>query len=251
MGELGFFSQLWYLVFTLVVFGVIIKWWGVTFQNPASRRSQRLDWFHDYICLFLIWIVIRVGFFLFFLRKTKWLFKGSSEHSWLEFFWTITPAFVLIFIGVPSMHILYRQRVDRESDITLKVTGNQWFWSYNYLDFNNISFDSFIIPVQNLSGGGFRLLDTDNRIILPVQSNIRLGVCASDVLHAWAMPSLGLKVDAVPGRINFLNIYGGQVGLFFGQCREICGSNHRFIPIVLEITRFSLFKSWIQIFSLR
>ena len=97
--------------------------------------------------------------------------------------------------------------------------------------------------------GGFRLLETDNRVIIPVIARIRLGVCASDVLHAWAIPPLGLKVDAVPGRINFLNFMGDQTGLFFGQCREICGSNHRFMPITLEVTRFNLFKRWIQTFK--
>jgi cytochrome c oxidase subunit 2 len=182
------------------------------------------------------------------LGTTRWSIESRREHSRLEFIWTITPALVLIFIGVPSIFILYAQRVDNISDITLKVTGNQWFWSYNYLNFNNVCFDSFIIPITDLPAGGFRLLETDNRVIIPLNTNIRLGVCASDVLHAWAMPSIGLKVDAVPGRINFLNLSRDQTGLFFGQCREVCGSNHRFIPIILEVTRFNLFKSWVQRF---
>lgn len=190
----------------------------------------------------MVWILARVGVFLFFLGKTQWFFGRVSEHPKLEFVWTVAPALILILIGVPSMHILYRQRVDSFADITLKVTGNQWFWSYNYLDFNNISFDSFMVPLGELTQGGFRLLDTDNRVVIPIFSNIRVGVCASDVLHAWAIPSIGLKVDAVPGRINFLNLNRDQNGLFYGQCREICGSNHRFIPITLEVTRFNLFK---------
>jgi len=213
-------------------------------------RATQLDWFHDYICLFLVWIVIRVGFFLIFLSKNSWILKGASEHPQLEFFWTITPALILILIGVPRIHILYNQRVDSMADMTLKVTGSQWFWSYNYLDFNNISFDSFITPINSLSEGGFRLLDTDNRVVVPVLSIIRVGVCSSDVLHAWAIPPLRLKVDAVPGRINFFNLFREQTGLFFGQCSEICGSNHRFIPITLEITRFTLFKLWINTFFL-
>jgi cytochrome c oxidase subunit 2 len=189
-----------------------------------------------------------VGFFLFFLGTTKWSLERRREHSRLEFIWTITPALVLILIGVPRIFILYTQRVDNVADITLKVTGNQWFWSYNYLNFKNVCYDSFIIPITDLPRGGFRLLETDNRVIVPLNTNIRLGVCASDVLHAWAIPSIGLKVDAVPGRINFLNLHRDQAGLFFGQCSEVCGSNHSFIPIILEVTRFNLFKTWIQRF---
>ncbi len=226
----------------------IINWWGITFQNSISGTAYQLDWFHDYICLFLIWILIRVGFFLIYLRTNNWLFKGRRELPTLEFLWTILPAIILIFIGVPSIYILYIQRVDNRADLTLKITGSQWFWTYNYQDFLNVSFDSFILPINKLPVGGFRLLDTDNHVVLPIQTTIRVGVCASDVLHAWSLPSLGLKVDAVPGRINFLNIRRSQIGLFYGQCREICGSNHRFIPIRLEVTSFSLFKTWLKVF---
>lgn len=170
------------------------------------------------------------------------------ELTSLEFVWTGFPITILLLIGFPSLRVLYQGNIDFERDVTLKVTGHQWYWSYDYSDFPGVEFDSFIMPTNALDWGGFRLLEVDNRIVLPRNLTRRLVVSSGDVLHSWAMPRMGLKVDACPGRLNFLFLTPSHYGLFYGQCSEICGSNHRFIPICLEVSSFSIFVSWLNSF---
>ena len=134
--------------------------------------------------------------------------------------------------------------------ITIKTVGHQWYWSYEYSDFLNIEFDSFIIPTNQLNSNEFRLLDTDNRCILPFNYPIRILTTSIDVIHSWTVPSLGIKIDSTPGRLNQSLIYINRPGLYFGQCSEICGINHRFIPIVIESTNFLNFKNWLKSFLL-
>lgn len=159
--------------------------------------------------------------------------------------WTILPIFLLVTIAVPSIKILYLSDEIINRNLTLKAIGHQWYWRYEYSDFTKINFDSFIIPTIDLKKNEFRLLDVDNRCVLPFNYLIRILTSSLDVIHSWTIPSLGIKIDSTPGRLNQAWILMHRPGLYFGQCSEICGINHRFIPIVIESTNFKNFKSWL------
>jgi len=176
--------------------------------------------------------------------------KILLESQSLELFWTVVPAIILLFIGFPSIRLLYLLDEVYYPSITLKTIGHQWYWSYEYSDFsNNIEFDSFIVPSNELTENQFRLLDVDNRTVLPFNTQIRNLISSADVIHSWTIPSLGVKADAVPGRLNQVRFNVNTPGLFYGQCSEICGANHRFMPIVIESTYINFFKKWIYIFN--
>jgi len=171
----------------------------------------------------------------------RFLLQGHT----IELIWTIVPILILIFIAIPSLKILYLTDEIHNNKLSIKAIGHQWYWSYEYPDFNNIEFDSFIISSNNLIINEFRLLDVDNRCILPFNLPIRILTTSIDVIHAWTIPSLGIKIDSTPGRLNQTILFINRPGLFFGQCSEICGINHRFIPIVIESTNFYNFKNWL------
>lgn len=174
--------------------------------------------------------------------------KLIIESQPLELFWTIAPTFVLIFIGMPSIRLLYLLDEVYSPAITIKTIGHQWYWSYEYSDFINLEFDSYIIN-SNSNNQTFRLLDVDNRTTVPINSQIRVLISAADVLHSWTVPALGLKADAVPGRLNQANFNCNRPGLFYGQCSEICGANHRFIPICIERISPKIFINWVKNFN--
>lgn len=179
------------------------------------------------------------------------MFFNSLTHRFLlegqtiEIIWTILPAIILIFIALPSLRLLYLIDEVNQPHLTLKILGNQWYWNYEYSDFNNIEFDSYLINSNNLTENGFRLLEVDNNVVLPINTQIRSLVSAIDVLHSWAAPSLGVKIDATPGRLNQTNFFINRPGFIYGQCSEICGANHRFIPIVIEAVPVNNFIKWI------
>lgn len=166
----------------------------------------------------------------------KVIHKSLLEGQALEAIWTLAPALVLTQVALPSLVLLYTLEESLgELGITVKVTGHQWYWSYEYPQFKGgEGFDSYIVEISELKEGGFRLLEVDNRLAVPAITPLRILVTRGDVLHAWAVPSLGLKVDAIPGRLNQLRAEVNSLGVFYGQCREICGANHRFMPINLE-----------------
>lgn len=226
----------------------IVKWWGFSLQNIVTSPGAYLDWFHDYTCGFLIFILILVGGVLVLVRINYWVSKNFLESSTLEFTWTVFPAVILIFIGFPRLYILYIHEVEDKAEMTLKVTGHQWYWSYDYSDFKDVEFDRFILPLEELREGGFRLLEVSRRIVVPIFTPLRLVISSADVLHSWTIPSIGVKVDACPGRINFAFISPQSIGVYFGQCREICGANHSFMPIGIEVTRFYSFLRWLKSF---
>jgi cytochrome c oxidase subunit 2 len=172
------------------------------------------------------------------------------EGQTIEVIWTILPAIILIFIALPSLRLLYLLDEIRNPWLTLKSIGHQWYWRYEYSDFKKLEFDSYIIPTNELSNNEFRLLDVDNRVVLPFNSQIRILVSAIDVIHSWTIPSLGVKIDATPGRLNQTNFFINRPGLFYGQCSEICGANHRFIPIVIERVPTNIFINWISKISI-
>jgi len=219
---------------------------SLSFQNACSPLIEELIFFHDHIITIIILITILISYNIFSLIYTKQVNKIIIESQPLELFWTIIPTFTLIFIGIPSIRLLYILDEVFNPLITLKVVGHQWYWSYEYSDFINLEFDSFILKSSNLAN--IRLLDVDSRLIIPFNSQIRTLVSAADVLHSWTIPRLGIKVDAIPGRLNQLNFLSTRPGIFFGQCSEICGANHRFIPIVAESIHNKLFINWVKNF---
>jgi len=224
----------------------IATWAALGFQNASSPLIEQLIFFHNHTLTILILIVSIVGFNLFSTIFRTNIDQHILESQELELFWTIVPRFILIFIGLPSIRLLYLLDEVYSPRITIKTIGHQWYWSYEYSDFNNVEFDSYIIPSSEGSSEIFRLLDVDNRNVIPINSQVRTLITAADVLHSWTVPSLGVKADAVPGRLNQVNFYSNRPGLYFGQCSEICGANHRFIPIVLERVSPKTFINWIK-----
>jgi cytochrome c oxidase subunit 2 len=171
--------------------------------------------------------------------------------SVIEVVWTLIPAFILMVIAVPSFALLYSADELIEPALTLKVVGHQWYWSYEFADYANedgetVNFDSYMIPEEDLAKGDFRLLEVDQRVVLPVSTHIRVIVTAADVLHCWALPSAAVKMDACPGRLNQTSLFFKREGVFYGQCSEICGVNHAFMPIVVESRSLDDYITWIQ-----
>lgn len=200
--------------------------------------------------MILIFITLIISYILFSLIFNKFINRFLLQGHLIELIWTISPIFILIFIAIPSIKILYLTDEIYNNKLTVKSIGHQWYWRYEYSDFININFDSFIIPSNSLQINDFRLLDVDNRCILPYNFPVRILTTSIDVIHSWTVPSLGIKIDSTPGRLNQSYLFINRPGVFFGQCSEICGTNHRFIPIVIESTNFNLFKIWlINIFN--
>ena len=220
-------------------------WADLGLQDSASPLIEQLTFFHDHTLIILVIITTLVGYLIFILFFNSYTNRNLLHGQTIEIIWTILPAIVLLFIAFPSLRLLYLLDEINEPSVTLKAIGHQWYWSYEYSDFINVEFDSYIIPTNELTTDGFRLLDVDNRIILPINSQIRILVTAADVIHSWTIPSLGVKVDGTPGRLNQTNFLINRSGLFYGQCSEICGANHSFIPIVIESIPTNHFIKWI------
>ena len=248
------------------------------FQRSVTEIMDKTASFHD----MLMWIVTIVTLVVFFLlayvafkfnAKANPVASKTSHHTVLEIVWTIVPIAILVVIGVPSFKLLYFQDTVPESGVVIKATGNQWYWSYEYVDEDELSFDSVMLPsnyftdydtdpeikvemdeakadIQRMMGRTgdletFRLLETDTRIVVPVNTNIKLEVTGSDVIHSWAIPSFGVKIDAVPGRTNQTWFNAREVGTYYGQCSELCGIKHAFMPIVVEVVSQEDYKAWL------
>lgn len=246
------------------------KDWDWTFQSPASSYMMHLIEFHDYLILYLgivailvTWILIRtVSLF----KSKFYIFSGEKfTHSeTLEIVWTLVPAAILLLIAAPSFTLLYRYALElspynwwssHNNVITVKVIGHQWYWSYEYsnkmtlLSDNteylvSFDFDSYMVSTDDLVVGSYRLLEVDNRLILPFKGKIRFLITSTDVIHAFAVPSLGIKLDACPGRLAAVWSVLGKKGLFFGQCSELCGINHGFMPIAVFVTNYDEYVFW-------
>jgi len=224
-----------------------LLWIGINLQNIVTTEGRLIRWIIDFNFFFLIFILLLVGGFLVSFYKGKFLVLNLYENYLLEIVWTILPRFVLIALGIPRLKLLYILELTPFFDLTLKTTGLQWFWKYNYNNFNNYVFDSFL-KRNNLSSGEPRLLEAENHLILPLGCT-HVIVGSEDVLHSWAIPSLGVKADANPGRLNSIYLNLKIPGIFYGQCSEICGANHSFIPITLEVTLLNQFISWLKTLS--
>ena len=217
--------------------------WG--FQDAASPLMEELIFFHDHAMIILVMIISLVGYAAFSLMLNTYTCRSLVEGQEIETIWTIIPAIILIFLALPSLRLLYLLDEVGDCSLTVKSIGHQWYWSYEYSDFLNIEFDSYMVPTNELERGDFRLLEVDHRVVLPTQTDIRVLVTSADVIHSWTVPSLGVKADAVPGRLNQLRFYVKYPGVFYGQCSEICGANHSFIPIVVEAVPLKNFMEWV------
>nr|UBD07241.1 cytochrome c oxidase subunit II [Otophryne steyermarki] len=214
------------------------------FQDAASPIMEELLHFHDHALMAALLISTLVLYIISTLMTTKLSNTNTIDAQEIELVWTIMPAVILIVMALPSLRILYLMDEINDPDLTIKVVGHQWYWSYEYSDFTDISFDSYMIQTNDLTPGLFRLLEVDNRVILPTGTATRTLITADDVLHSWAVPSLGVKMDAIPGRLNQTSFMISHSGLYYGQCSEICGANHSFMPIVLEALPMASFMNW-------
>nr|AII41659.1 cytochrome c oxidase subunit II [Allopsontus sp. 2 JZ-2014] len=221
-------------------------WNQLGLQDGAAPMMEQLIFFHDHTMLIIIMVTSLVSYIMFSLFFTTYLNRFLLEGQVIEMVWTLIPAVILIFIAMPSLRLLYLLDEVSEPSLTLKTLGHQWYWSYEYSDFINMEFDSYMTPPMDLPESGFRLLDVDARTVLPMNIQVRMLISAADVLHSWTVPSLGIKVDAVPGRLNQTSFLINRPGLFFGQCSEICGANHSFMPIVIESVSTNQFINWVQ-----
>nr|YP_009692102.1 cytochrome c oxidase subunit II [Maurya qinlingensis]YP_010963538.1 cytochrome c oxidase subunit II [Antialcidas trifoliaceus]QEG98447.1 cytochrome c oxidase subunit II [Maurya qinlingensis]WKZ08021.1 cytochrome c oxidase subunit II [Antialcidas trifoliaceus] len=222
------------------------SWMSKFMQDSVSPIMEQLMLFHDHAMMIVMMITVMVGYIIITIFMNKLTSRLMLENQTIELIWTLMPALTLIFIALPSLRILYLIEESLKPILTIKVIGHQWYWSYEYSDFNEIEFESYMMPSNNLGLSDFRLLDTDNRMIIPFNTMIRILTSSSDVIHSWTIPSVGIKIDASPGRINQGNMIVNRPGIFFGQCSEICGSNHSFMPISMESVNMKSFMNWIN-----
>nr|QMV34625.1 cytochrome c oxidase subunit II [Galegeeska revoilii] len=214
------------------------------FQDASSPIMEELIHFHDHTLMIVYLISSLVLYVISAMLTTNLTHTSTMDAQEVETIWTILPAIILILIALPSLRILYMMDEINNPVMTVKTMGHQWYWSYEYTDYTDLSFDSYMIPTNELPPGGLRLLEVDNRVVLPVEVPIRMLISSEDVLHSWAVPALGMKTDAIPGRLNQATLSSTRPGIFYGQCSEICGSNHSFMPIVLEIVPLKYFDNW-------
>lgn len=223
------------------------------FQDGSTLLEFSIEGLHDHIMFFCVIIVVGVlsmisnTLYFYSYKVNSFVHKYLTHGTLIEIIWTISPALILINIIIPSLKLLYWADEVLEPAVTIKIVGHQWFWSYEYADYQEKKlFDSYMVPEEELNEGNVRLLEVDNRIILPVSNEIRLLVSAEDVLHSWAVPSLGVKIDAAPGRLNQVLISIERTGVFYGQCSELCGVQHGFMPIVVECLPLNDFIEFIK-----
>ncbi len=227
------------------------KNWQMGFRPPASPTAVEIHWFNDVILL-PVTIAI-VAFVVGLLAYVIWRFSEkrnptpskTTHNTTIEVLWTAVPVMILFVIAIPSFKLLYFADSIQEAEMTLKATGRQWYWNYQYPDHDGVEFDAYMVPDADLQEGQKRLLTTDNMVVLPVETNIRLLITASDVLHAFALPAMGIKLDAVPGQVNETWVRINEEGTYYGQCSELCGTGHSYMPITIKAVSKVEFERWI------
>ncbi|UEM21579.1 cytochrome c oxidase subunit II [Skermanella mucosa] len=224
--------------------------WQLGLQASASPVKEQLTDFHNLLLVVITGITLLVLALLIYVMvrfnaKANPNPTRTSHNTILEVAWTVLPVVILVVIAVPSFKVLYFMDKAENAEMTLKVIGHQWYWEYQYPDHEDLTFSSYMIPDEDIQPGQRRLLEVDNRIVLPVDTNIRIIVTAGDVLHSWAMPSLGIKKDAIPGRLNETWARIDREGVYYGQCSEICGTNHGYMPIAIEAVSKERFAQWL------
>ena len=227
------------------------KDWQLSFQEPASQTMRDIVWFHDYM---LMPIIVAISAFVLFLMLYAMVrFRASrnpnpskrTHNVLVEVIWTLVPCLILIVMAVPSFKVLYSQDTIPKAEVTIKAIGYQWYWGYEYPD-ENIIFDSYMIEEKDLQEGQPRLLAVDNVVVVPVNKVVKVLITANDVLHAWALPAFGVKRDAMPGRINETWFKAEREGTFYGQCSELCGIKHAFMPIEVKVVSEQDYQLWLE-----
>ena len=239
------------IVHPSLVFANQPKNWQLGFQDAASQSMRDVVWFHDYM---LMPIIVAISAFVLFLMLYAMVrFRASrnpnpskrTHNVLIEVIWTIVPCLILIVMAVPSFKVLYSQDAIPKADVTIKAIGYQWYWGYEYPD-ENIIFDSYMIEEKDLKEGQPRLLAVDNVVVVPVNKVVKVLITANDVLHAWALPAFGVKRDAMPGRINETWFRAEREGTFYGQCSELCGIKHAFMPIEVRVVSEEDYQLWLE-----
>nr|BAB46962.1 cytochrome oxidase II [Nipponoluciola owadai] len=221
-------------------------WLNLNSQDSISPLMEQLTFFHDHTMMILVMITLIVLYIMLSVMINKYINRLLLEEQMIELIWTIAPSITLIFIALPSLQLLYLLDEINLPLVSVKSMGHQWYWSYELSDFKKAEFDSYMIPSNEQKLYSFRLLEVDNRLVLPVNTQIRMMVSSSDVIHSWTIPSSSVKIDATPGRLNQTTFFMDRIGVFFGQCSEICGTNHSFMPIVVESILPKYFIGWVK-----
>ena len=248
------FKNFFYTIFVMmpsVLMANEPKDWQLGFQKSASQIMTDIVWFHDYMLLPIITAI--TAFVLFLLLYVCVRYRASrnkiasttSHNTIIEVIWTLVPCLILIVMAVPSFKVLYSQDKIPTADVTIKAIGYQWYWGYEYPD-QNIIFDSYMVEDKDLKENQPRLLTVDNEVFVPVNKVVKVMITANDVLHAWALPSFGVKRDAVPGRINETWFKAERTGTFYGQCSELCGIKHAFMPITVNVVTEDEYRKWLE-----
>jgi cytochrome c oxidase subunit II len=224
--------------------------WQLSLQDPMSPVMEGVSNFHKLLLVVQFGIVglvlvILAYCIIRFNAKRNPVPSRTSHNTILEVIWTALPVVILIIIAIPGLRLLYFHDRVQDIDMTLKVAGHQWYWSYSYPDHGDFMFDSIIVPDEDLEEGQPRMLTVDNRVVLPVDTNIQILLTGEDVIHSWALPALGVKVDATPGRINERWVRINQEGVYYGMCSEFCGINHAFMPIEVHAVSKEAFAEWV------
>nr|YP_010538696.1 cytochrome c oxidase subunit II [Luciola parvula]UYE92307.1 cytochrome c oxidase subunit 2 [Luciola parvula] len=221
-------------------------WTNLESQDSISPLMEQLTFFHDHTMMILVMITLIVMYIMLSIMMNKYINRLLLEGQMIELIWTIAPAVTLIFIALPSLQLLYLLDEVNSPLVSIKSLGHQWYWSYEFSDFKKTEFDSYMIPSDEQQNYSFRLLEVDNRLTLPINTQIRMMVSSTDVIHSWTIPSSSVKIDATPGRLNQTTLFMNRIGVFFGQCSEICGTNHSFMPIVIESITPKYFITWVK-----
>jgi cytochrome c oxidase subunit 2 len=232
--------------------------WQLGFQDAATPIAQGIQDLHHDILFFLIVILVFVSWMLvrslYHFHESKNVLPSKIIHgSTIEIIWTLTPSVILMTLALPSFALLYSFDEIVDPAVSIKAIGHQWYWSYEYSDYTqasdeeaSIAFDSYMLPQDELEEGQLRLLEVDNRVVLPINTHVRVLTTSADVIHSWAVPSLGVKCDAIPGRLNQTSVFIQREGVYYGQCSELCGANHAFMPIVVEGVSLHSYLCWIR-----
>jgi len=227
------------------------KPWQMNLQDAASPVMERIHEFHDLLLVIQVGIVVLVLVILAFVcfrfnAKRNPVPSKTTHNTLLEVVWTAVPIVILVVIAIPGLRLLYFHDKAQDYEMTLKVTGHQWYWTYAYPDQGGFEFDSILVPEDDLEEGQPRLLTVDNRVVLPVDTNVQLLITSDDVIHDWAVPAFGVKIDATPGRVNERWVRINEEGTYYGMCSELCGVNHGFMPIQVEAVSKEAFAEWVE-----
>lgn len=225
--------------------------WQLGFQDAATPVMERVTSMHN-ILLVIIFSVATFVFILLaytllrFREKKNPVPSKTSHNTMIEIVWTAIPVLIITLLAIPSVKLLYFMDKAEKAEMTVKITAHQWYWSYEYPDHQNIAFDSYLIEDKDLKPGQLRLLEVDNRVVIPADTNVRFILTSADVIHSWAVPSFGVKKDTVPGRINETWVRVKNEGVYYGQCSELCGPRHGFMPIAVEVVSKEKFAQWVE-----